>query len=80
MKERVPLTDEQQAVLTAVSDLEQANGRPPALGELAEQLGWSRSETGDVLTTLLSDEADLVRELSADEPAETTYTVKEQPT
>ena len=80
MKERVPLNDDQQAILTAVSDLERSNGRPPALAELAAQLGWSRSQTRDVLPTLLSDQADLVRELSGDEPAEATYTVKEQPT
>jgi DNA-binding IscR family transcriptional regulator len=77
--DHVPLSDEQQLALTAVSDLEAGDGRPPSLEEIAEHLGWSAGQTRNVLATLLSGQADLVRELSAAEPAESAYAVKGRP-
>jgi DNA-directed RNA polymerase specialized sigma subunit len=77
--DQVRLSDEQQQVLTAVSDLEAAAGRPPSLEEIAERLGWEPAQARAVLSTLLSGQADLVRELSAVEPADSAYAVKARP-
>lgn len=78
--EPMRLTDEQQAVVTAVTELEVQLDREPTLGEIADHLGWARAETREVVSGLLSHGADLLRELTAAEPDSTAYTVKAAPT
>lgn len=80
MDEQVDLSSDQQAAVTAVSELETVQDHPPTLEEIAGRVGWPRTRAREVLSTLLADDTDLLREIPAAEPAEAGYRVRQRPT
>jgi hypothetical protein len=73
------LTDAQQDVLATIAALEAAQSQAPSLEQLADRLQRPVADVRETVSGLLSDGADLVRELSGDDLAEATYTLKQSP-
>lgn len=63
----VPLDDHERQVLAALANLEGRRG-PARVDEVAAEAGLDRGQTRDVLSRLLQEDKELVRELAGEEP------------
>lgn len=79
MSNPTPMNDEQARCLQVIAGLEHEHGRPVTLAETAEAMQMDHTRAREVISGLLSDGPDLVREVDAPEPDETAYTVKTKP-